>query len=827
MLPHTELPLSEMIAKSHAVGGEASGKRRVFQSYEGHVADALRIFKSILEYYGDFLASRCKDCGVSAEHFYRNTFGAIALHDIGKLTQEFQMNIKNGRSSSRHPHPYFAIPIFWTLYKERVIEPLLPQHHANIELCAMLSHHTELHRNLYDSVQTEVSYCESAIKEAINSLSCQHAELGLSRYFDGNFKQICGFLKWKNTKLRLVRVSLIEKMRGFPEKTRLKSLFTLMFSILQLCDDYSSAHFANFIEQNEGRITGTLGPVLIKPEQFVQRLKSLPPEQILAGNIPYEFQAKVLKNQPKFCIISAPCGRGKSEGGLLWAQGICQKLHRNKIIFALPTQITSNAMRERLVKLFGREVVGLFHGKSFVKLKNEKERLKDEAEESVELNEKDICELREETFKGKIFFHPVTVTTVDHLVYSFIHGHSQADFALGQIQNSVVIFDEVHYYQRNTVKHLLRLFSILKELDIPHLLMSGTLPRPLLEEALRINPNFSIISDEEGFAFTPFRIELIPRHLVTKGGGANEEVIDEIIKNYQRGLKQFIILNTIQRAQDFYAALKKRGGNIICMLHHSQFVYKDRIMKEDEIQHRDRDKQNPFILVSSQVIEISLDISCDIMYTELAPIDALGQRGGRLDRGGKVYINGDREFVMKVFEPEKDAPYIYEENEINFMNRTRQNLIRENLISDVYSYQRIKEICDRVYDGIELESRLLNNKFDECALFGSRPSEITWEGAGEEGKGFKFREIVYQKIDVMPNELYLSGGAKDQAENLASVPLWWLKRSQKNNDGNFTEINRRIRGKKEVLDYWVCGLPYSFERGFEYPNDYEAGGVFL
>lgn len=68
---------------------------------------------------------------------------------------------------------------------------------------------------------------------------------------------------------------------------------------------------------------------------------------------------------------------------------------RNKIILAMPTQVTSNAMYDRLVKIFGEENVGLFHGKSFIKLRDSKE---------IE-DEDDLEEIRDENFKGNVFLN--------------------------------------------------------------------------------------------------------------------------------------------------------------------------------------------------------------------------------------------------------------------------------------------------------------------------------------------------------------------------------------------------------------------------------------
>jgi CRISPR-associated endonuclease/helicase Cas3 len=97
--------------------------------------------------------------------------------------------------------------------------------------------------------------------------------------------------------------------------------------------------------------------------------------------------------------------------------------------------------------------------------------------EKDDLGKKDFEELSDDTFKGNIFFKPITVTTIDHVVYAFVHGFRQADFALGNLQNAIIIFDEVHYYEEKTLNHLFTLFKLLREFEIPHRLMSGTYAR--------------------------------------------------------------------------------------------------------------------------------------------------------------------------------------------------------------------------------------------------------------------------------------------------------------------------------------------------------------
>jgi CRISPR-associated endonuclease/helicase Cas3 len=147
--------------------------------------------------------------------------------------------------------------------------------------------------------------------------------------------------------------------------------------------------------------------------------------------------------------------------------------------------------------------------------------------------------------------------------------------------------------------------------------------------------------DFEGIEYMPFSFKFCNKELIKLpkfSDGATEtskvyidrESIEEIVHQYKKGLKQFIILNTVKRAQEFYKIVKMNLENEIdypnVILYHSQYTYNDRVKKESEI--RDESKKGPFILIATQVIEISLDISCDIMYTEVAPPDGHWSKRG-------------------------------------------------------------------------------------------------------------------------------------------------------------------------------------------------------
>jgi len=223
----------------------------------------------------------------------------------------------------------------------------------------------------------------------------------------------------------------------------------------------------------------------------------------------YKFQEDLAKINGS-TIISAPCGRGKTEGALLGALNIINLQNKNKIIFALPTQITSNAMYERLKNIFGQNNVGIYHGMS--------RYLHYDADD---LNEENIKSL---VFDEKVFDKPVTITTIDHLIYSLVHGYKHADFALGNILNSVIIFDEIHYYENHTLRYILDSLKILRDLKIPYIAMSGTLPNFIIEELNNIQSH-ALIEDLEGFKLEPF--------IIKKSSKSVFEAIAEIIKLYE------------------------------------------------------------------------------------------------------------------------------------------------------------------------------------------------------------------------------------------------------------------------------------------------------
>ncbi len=811
-----------MLAKSQEHPPKSG--RRVFQTLEGHTLDCLAILRVYLQSNKDSLEDFCNRWGIDVEHFQRNLFITVALHDIGKATEEFQSNIRQGKPTPNRPHAFYAYLIFDTLYKKKMLNNIVPE--VDLEACSVLGHHTQLHNRIYAERVEGAKLHREEILGFLDQLPRFHKEQRFDELFPlewGHLEEITDVKHRKLQDFILQTVALQEPRDG--NKERLKAIFARFHSILQLCDDYASAHFAEWVSEHSPP-TGeenAVSKTLEDPGRYISILHSVDQSMILGCNNPYEFQ-KVIWNRPQpYQVLLAPCGRGKTEAALMWAFQIAKQKKRKKIIFAMPTQITSNAMLERIREMVC-DNVGIFHGKSRLYLKEELNKGKKEQDES----DRPDCtfdEVWSENFKGNVFYHPITVTTIDHLLLSFVHGFSQADFALGNLQDAVIVFDEVHYYELETLKHLYTLFGILKDMEIPYLLMSGTLPSFLIKAVKEQNPKLSApLEDMEGLKFTPFKIELHKEEALVKTKReeekewVNEEVLSQILEGYRKGLRQFVIVNTIDRAKAVYRDLRdklEKGAESI-MLHHSEFTYDDRLAKERKI--KDRRDDRPFILVATQIIEISLDVSCDRMYTELAPIDALGQRGGRLHRKGEFCEENGHEYVMHIYEPENPMPYEKEETEDSILVRTRK-VLKDGQIS----YRVLSEHCNEVYSGRELSQTRLINCLHDATLFGPGWWEIARDD--EEGKALQIRSGDFQRVPVIPWDRYEGKEENLKPENVVQIPLYRIQNYLKDHlDGHtcFETVSKKQGHHTE--EFRICYVPYNSELGFDWDKMDKCAG---
>jgi len=755
------------------------GKRRddgSLQELSEHTRYCLAVLEELLK--SRSFRSFCGRWELEPEEAKNNLRLATILHDIGKGTVDFQRAIRENRQSAVS-HRLSALPIADEILGQIAPKDILGNDKPLLILSLILAHHSCLHSDIFSSQSPRDIPIHHSLSDFIREFpEFTNASLASSKVpLDKAQRMVRG-----------IETLLSDKIAQPADAARVKSIFAYFLSLLKLSDWIASRAF--------GEDKAPEVPLFSPPKR----------EDILKGKIPYNFQRRLADAETPFLVLRAPCGRGKTEGAILWFLNLWEKGLAERLVFAMPTQVTSNAMRERLANLFGKENVALYHGRSFL----EQAEIKQLEGKYKEMGEEEILPLlKEENLWGEVMGKPVVITTVDHILYSFIHGFPQADFAFGNLQTSAIVFDEVHSYDYLMLSHLRSAFRLLREMKIPHLLMSATLPQFLFQE-LRLS-DYQFIEDEEGNKIKRFSLRKKEDPLVDEGGNLNDAVLREIEKRNEKGEKQFIILNTVRRAQRVYLQLKERG--LPALLLHSRFAYAHRRKKEKLAIER-LEKEEPFILVATQVIEVSLDISSQTLYTELAPLDAVVQRAGRLNRRA---MRGD--YKLFLYRPIDYNPY-REKREI--MDRSWELLEEKS-----FSQGDLVERTSAAYAGVELrKTSSLPRLFEETVVFGHSPREIRF--SEEEGRVFQTRDIECPSEDVIPWDIFLGLEKEDIGillRYLTPVPRWWIAYSLK--EGRDLFIVHEVKGKR----FLICKVPYDEELGFDEGKLGEimpsSGGVFI
>lgn len=808
--------------KGRILWGKRDGERR--QTLYGHIWDSLAVAEALTRRPG--FAGFCRRHHLDPSHFRRIVGLVVLFHDAGKGTRPFQEALEAGRTAWNFPHALAALPLMEKAWRAGPF-PSLWGGAPILELLAVVAHHTELHRDLYQNLPEP------------------HRPLGFLPEIDGIlrhlYEELAPIWGWPNTfpalpleglnqltlgklseDLLRIREVVARQVAGMTleEQARLRARYTALLAYLKAADKAASRVFA------ERAGSGENGPLLPcpLPEPEIEALfpdwpsdaeerlrRTLPP-----GGDWFDYQTALQRDPPRWGLVRAPCGRGKTEAALLWFLRRRREDGLDRLIWTLPTQVTSNAMRERLAQVFGENRVGLYHGRSSLE---HRERIRARLQSSkpatpIPLDPDPALELewaREANFWSEVFAYPIVVTTADHLLYAFVHGFPQADFALGMLQGAAVVFDEVHAYDDQMQAELREAMGLLRAMGIPHLVMSATLPDPLVRVSRLMG--YPLVEDSPGMERQPFRVLKQQKSMFRNEGDkllVDDDVINEVVNGYRRGLVQFLIVNTVRKAQVLYRQLREFLPPEDCMCLHSRFAYAHRRSKERRVLERLKGSKTrkPFVLVATQVIEVSLDISADRMFSEIAPLDALAQRGGRVNRGGD-----QPEGILLVYPVDEHRPYAPD----------RISRSWAALGEGPVSYKDLHRWTNEVYADLEGGIARLPELFRECTLFGPDPSEIRFDE--EHGRRYQPRRIEQPTIDVIPHELWTQlGPGRSPLEFLTPVPLWWLPYSQQNALQWFYlaehPSSRRV--------WLICRRPYDEEIGFDEADlEPPSGGVIV
>ena len=360
------------------------------------------------------------------------------------------------------------------------------------------------------------------------------------------------------------------------------------------------------------------------------------------------------ENSHKNIIAIADTGMGKTEGGFLWGGN-------NKIFFVLPLRTAINAMYKRFNELIIKgenkeERLGLLHSNSLeYYLNNKKELVIDDKDEK----EMDILEYNK---RGKHLSLPVTICTPDQ-IFNFILKYKGYESKLATLSYSKIILDEMQMYDASLLAAVIFGVTKIIEMGGKIAIVTATFP-PIIEYFLNkylMKDNKNVIKnldkpeeivEEPIFRKKKFTNNEKIRHNIVL---IDDEIeIEEILWQFRKNRKEnkksnkiLVICNTIKKAQEIYLKLKEYDDlkDKINMLH-SNFIRDDRENKEKEILAFGKTEfDGEGIWISTSLVEASLDIDFDYLFTELQDLNSLFQRFGRCNRNGKKSVDEANCFI--------------------------------------------------------------------------------------------------------------------------------------------------------------------------------------
>ena len=728
-------------------------------------------------------------------------FWAAFLHDWGKAAKSFQAQLKSNEAPRwSHRHEVLSLAfVDW-------IAPLFSSDEQRWLVAAIVAHHKDA----------------GEIGETYNALACPETELAnelepqtLARLWQwladcpANWIDALGLrdggigmptLPPREDAVRvivddapkIIRKWLNVYQRWLEREVNRSDAAPLIIGTLLLrghliASDYmASAHVGELPQ-----------PQLSNPDELIRKLR--------LTNL-YEHQRACMQARGS-TVLMAPTGSGKTEAALLWA--VAQNVPR--LYYTLPFQASMNAMEYRLGQSENapfQNQVGLEHSRSLLAyyrrllIENENANPKQITRAAMWL--KDLAHLN---------YYPVRVLSPYQLLKApyRLKGY---ETLLADCYGAAFVFDEIHAYEAKRLAKILATVKYLREnYAAKFLVMSATLPQLVRARLADALGEYTLITA------SPALYRAFQRHQLKLHDGdlLSDENLDTIARAAQSGQSVLVCCNTVARAQTAWQALRQRlGDHVKVELLHGKFNGRDRLAKEQIVRDATGAQsiaRKSIVLVATQVVEVSLDLDLDVIYTDPAPLEALLQRFGRVNRRRlKISVP-----VYVFREPVPDKPRPYEPAlvlaALGILEKHNDEMVDEAKVSDwldeIYAREEIAEPWNRDYQNAYTE-------FTESAISTLRAFQ-----SDEDLEDLFYQ--AFESVDVLPEELYneyLDARARSPLEaSQLLVPLHYTQfgrlksegRGYKDEDGKLrlvkayydSEVGLDLnRGARERQDDW-------------------------
>jgi CRISPR-associated endonuclease/helicase Cas3 len=478
------------------------------------------------------------------------------------------------------------------------------------------------------------------------------------------------------------------------------------------------------------------------------------------GSDEFKSHQSNLANQKGSVILVAPTGTGKTEAALLWSAKQTEAGLRGRTFVLLPYQTSMNAMQKRLIETFVPELkddpkswtehVAMVHGKSVRTAYEqllEKKYTPDAAARTARI-ESDLARLD---------VSPIRVCS-PYQILRLLFEPRGVEGLMQSLSQSKLIFDEIHAYDPKVTALTIAATQFLTEqLGVRVLFMTATMPAHLAEVIKGAFGDLPVLRPGEDVMGNPprHRVQILPFDALSS------DSIDSIKRAAEHG-SVLVVVNQVKRAISLCDQLKPLVRDLHLL--HSRFTNEQRFKIEKELK-----PCSGRVLVATQAVEVSLDVSYDTCFSELAPLESLLQRFGRCNRYGNQSGTPAQVSVYRDFPAGAHGYRPYKENHLaatlNVLKKCideKEGILAESEIETMLNASYPEDLKSELRQEISSKSQRIRDNFAESFVpFGKQDQS-------------HFKELEEQWEDLFDGHEVLPESLRDRAAAEES----WLARAR-------------------------------------------------
>lgn len=664
------LPLPEE-NEQHSVEAEQNNKNaKKIASYTGHIAAVMQSAQTLTDELGQTILEQL-GLNIELEHFKNTVKLGAYLHDWGKANQHFQEMVyiksidpkskdekllkykrkleaasrdHNKRQMLRHEVISGILALEVDNFRTWLEE--CPNADLMVAIWAAMGHHLKMGLDEYGRT---VDYCIAEIPDGTGDgleIYTHHQDfrsllkMGTSKKFGLGLSNITPELPdehWSKLKLETALINLQEKFDKFEAERQNDwefQKFTAAVKATVIAADLAGSALPVVGENVSQWIQEEL-KVLLSQEDLQKLL-----DKRLNGNDLRQFQKDIAKTIHLVTLVEAGCGTGKTIGAYAWAK---KYAINRKMFFAYPT--TGTASQGYIDYAEGTDIEkALMHSRADL----DREILFSGDSGDSEGIDARLAALQ--AWRKKLI-----ICTVDS-VLGLIQNNRKPLYSWPAIAQSAFVFDEVHSYDNRLFGALLQFLKTFR--GAPILLMSASFTPEQLKAIHEVMDELGEEIDEEPIK-GPEELEKLKRYQIQFLAEVSDfkelpEVWEPILKALENKQKVLWVTNSVQSCIYFYRLAEKQVSQlgIKPLIYHSRYRYKDRLKKHEAVINNFK-SDTPVLAITTQVCEMSLDISADLLVSAMAPAAALIQRLGRLNRRMIKEEEGTRLAIIYTWDKEQ------------------------------------------------------------------------------------------------------------------------------------------------------------------------------